>query len=47
MVCVRIFTHIQFTWYVPIGTTTTFAAGCLASLVLPEKPREENEPTAA
>ena len=47
MVCVRIFTHIQFTWYVPIGTTATFAVGCLASLVMPETPREENEPSTA
>jgi Na+/proline symporter len=47
MVCVRVFTHIQFTWYVLIGTTATFAVGCLASMVLPEAPKEENEPSTA
>ena len=36
MVCVRLFTHIQFTWYVLIGTTTTFSIGCLASHILRE-----------
>ena len=34
MLCVRQFTHIAFTWYVLIGTSATFLAGCTASLIL-------------
>ena len=34
MICVRLFTHIAFTWYVLIGTAATFLVGCSVSLVL-------------
>ncbi len=47
MICVRIFTHIQFTWYVLIGTTATFSVGCLASLLLPRSTKEQNELSSA
>ncbi len=36
---VRFWTSIAFTWYVLIGTTVTFSAGCLASLF--QRPRPE------
>jgi SSS family transporter len=34
MITVRLFTHIAFTWYVPLGTSVTFLSGCLAAAVL-------------
>ena len=34
MLCVKQFTHIAFTWYVLIGTSATFLAGCATALAL-------------
>ncbi len=36
MLGVKQWTHIAFTWYVLIGTSVTFATGCLVSLLLGE-----------
>ncbi len=38
MLYVRFWTPIAFTWYVPIGTLATFAAGLAASFIWKEKP---------
>ncbi len=40
MLGVKQWTHIAFTWYVLIGTTATFATGCVASLLLKESPHD-------
>ncbi len=36
MICVKQWTHIAFTWYVPIGTAGTFLTGYVTSLLLGE-----------
>jgi len=36
ILCVRAWTHVAFTWYVPIGSIATFLTGCAAALVLPK-----------
>jgi hypothetical protein len=38
MIYVRFATPIAFTWYVLIGTVTTFAVGLLASLIFDQRP---------
>jgi Na+/proline symporter len=40
MIYVKQWTHIAFTWYVLIGTTATFLAGSIASVVLKESPND-------
>jgi hypothetical protein len=32
-----LFTHVPWTWYVPIGTVITFASGYLVSLLRPQQ----------
>ncbi|MGA8145475.1 MAG: sodium:solute symporter [Candidatus Acidiferrales bacterium] len=34
MVCIKACTPLAWTWYVPVGTTATFAVGSLASILL-------------
>jgi Na+/proline symporter len=36
MIAIKRWTNIAFTWYVLIGTTATFATGCVISLILGE-----------
>jgi hypothetical protein len=47
MLFVRFSTHIAFTWYVLIGTATTFASGWLVSLLLGDSSQIRGTATSA
>ena len=38
--------HVPWTWWVVIGTTVTFAVGYVASLLLPEQPKQTDRASA-